>query len=286
MVSTARWRRARNHRAVSPLIATIFLVGITVASGVILWTFSIKPAPATPTVYFQAQGGLTYPVWGDPTDCRPVEPFPTSYYLGNGSGDPRYTTYMNDWNTECEASSTGVYNMMNVSEISIARVSQTVLMSNVQFEFICHNTTPSQLTTTLVAGSLQSMSWFPGSSQTLAANAPKLQACGTFNVSQAYPSQANGVFYNRLGFFDPLHNNATLLEAGDAFILYVHTSNSVYEGASPIEGQSTWFLPDHDDYHGAPNWCFAQSGACTIYLVDTGVHPSTILATIPVTELA
>lgn len=94
------------------------------------------------------------------------------------------------------------------------------------------------------------------------------------------------MFYNRLGFYDPLKLNATLLEPGDAFILYVHTANSVFEAPSPIETQATWNLPDTDDYHGAPQWCFNVAGACTIYLVDSGVHPSTVLATIPVTELA
>jgi flagellin-like protein len=285
MDSLARWRH-RGRRAVSPIIATIFLLGMTIASGVIIWTYSIKPAPPAPTVYFQTQGGLTYPVWGDPTDCRPVEPHNVNYYLGNGSGDPRWSTYMNDWWTDCENSNVGVYNMMNVSEISVTAVTQPIRLADVQFEFVCHNTTPTVLNTVLVGGSLQAMSWFPGSSQSLPSNAPTLGACGTFNVSQAYPTQANGVYYNRLGFYDPLKLNATLLEPGDAFVLYVHTANSVSEAPSPIERQNTWNQPDVDDYHGAPTWCFSVVGACTIYLVDTGVHPSSVLATIPVTKLA
>lgn len=285
MRSPARWRR-RGQRGVAPIIATIFLLAMTIASGVIIWSYSIRPAPPPPKVFIQAQGGLTYPVWGDPTDCRPNLPYNTAYWLGNGSSNSRWTTYMNDWWSECEYSDSGVYNMMNVSEISITSVSQSIPLANVQFEFICHNNTPAPITTVLVGGSLAAMSWFPGSSQTLAANAPTLGSCGSFNVSQAYPQEANGVYFNRLGFYDPLRNGATLLTPGDAFILYVHTANSVFEAPSPIESQSSWNQPDADDYHGAPTWCFNTVGACTIYLVDTGVSPHAVLATVPVTELA
>jgi len=278
-------RHRRGRRAISSIIATVFLIALTVTTGVLVWTLTIKPVSPPPTVWYQAQGGFTYPVWGDPTDCIPVEPHPVSYYIGNGSGDSRWNTYMNDWWNECEYSTTGTYNMMNVSLISITKVSEPILLSSVKFEFICYNTTPTKLTTVLVGGSLQSMSWFPGSSQTLASDAPKLYSCGNFNATTYYGQQANGIYYNRLGFYDPLTEGATLLEPGDAFVLYVHTGNSVFEAPSPIEPQNTWFKGDIDDYHGAPPWCFSNPGACDIYLIDTATVPNVVLATIPVTSL-
>jgi flagellin-like protein len=280
-----RLRQARRKRAVSPIIATVFLVGITITAGTLLWMFSVRPASPPPTVWYQAQGGYTYPAWGDPTDCSPVMPYAQSYYLGNGSGDARWSTYMNAWWSQCEYSTVGTYNNMNVSLISITRVSQPVLLSSVKFEFVCYNATPTPIHTILVGGSLQAMSWFPGSSYTLSANAPKLGSCGTFNATTFYHAQANGIYYNRLGFYDPLSASQTLLTPGDAFVLYVHTGNSVREAASPIEPQSTWNQPDTDDYHGAPPWCFANPGACTIYLIDTATSPNVVLATIPVTTL-
>lgn len=280
-----RYWRTRRRRAVSPIIATILLVGMTIAAGVILWMFRITPPAPPPTVFYTAQGGLTYPVWGDPTDCRPVLPQPTSFYTSGGTGNPNWPTYSTAWTNQCQRSTTGTYNMMNVSEISITKISQPIPLSAVEFEFVCHNNTPTPITTVFVAGSLKAMSWFPGSSQSIPANAPTINSCATFNASN-FGGGSFSTFYNRLGFYEPLTLNATLLQSGDAFILYVHTRDSVLEAPSPIESSSKWNLPDADDYHGAPPWCFSNPGACTIFLVDTATPSHTVLATIPVTALA
>jgi flagellin-like protein len=269
-------------RAVSPVIATILLIGMTIVAGAILWLFSLKPPPPPPSVYYAAQGGTTYPVWGDPTDCVPVLPHPTSYYTSGGTHNPNWGTYSNAWNTQCVKGTTGVYAMMNVSLISITKVSQPIALAAVQFEFVCHNETPTPLTTTLVAGSLAAMSWFPGSSQTISPNAPTIGSCATFNAAGV---GFNSAYYNRLGFYDPVTQNATLLAAGDAFVLYIHTPDSVFESPNPYEPVSSWNQPDVDDYHGAPPWCFDTPGACTIYLLDTQTSPQTVLASIPVTYL-
>jgi len=268
---------------VSPIIATILLVGMTLVAGVLVWTFSFKPTSPPPTIFYQAQGGLTYPVWGDPTDCRPVMPNPTSYYTTGGTHNAHWSTYSTAWWDQCEYSTTGVYNMMNVSDISITKVSQPIPLAAVQFDFVCYNATPTPLTTHFVRGSLAAMSWFPGSSQSLPSNAPTLGACATFTAGSG---GAYSTYYNRLGFYEPLTSGATLLQPGDAFILYLHTANSVFEAPSPIEPVNTWNQPDVDDYHGAPPWCFSVVGACTIYLVDTQTTPQVTLATIPVSSLS
>ena len=264
------------------MIATILLIGMTIAAGAIIWLFSLKPAPPPPTLYYTAQAGTTYPVWGDPTDCVPVLPHPTSYYTTGGTSNPNWRTYSSAWTTQCVKGSTGVYAMMNVSLISITKVSQPIPLAAVQFAFVCHNDTPTPVTTTMVSGSLAAMSWFPGSSQAISPNAPTIGLCATFNASG---SGANSAYYNRLGFYDPVTEGATLLAPGDAFNLYILTPDSDYESPNPYEPVSKWNHPDEDDFHGAPKWCFDAPGACTIYLLDTQTSPQTVLAAIPVTYL-
>ncbi len=260
------------------------MVGIVVAAGMVLWTFRVQTPSTPPTIYYAAHSGLTYPVWGDPTDCMPNLPYSWTYYLGNGSHDPRYSTYMHAWWNDCEYSNNGTYNRMNATAIIFTQVSQPISLADIQFSFVCFNSTPSPMTTYLVQGSLQSMSWFPGSSQSISTNAPKLGSCGTFNAS-GYGGGAFSVYYNRLGFFQTLTANATLLAPGDTFILYIHSAGSVLEAPSPIERASTWGHPDFDDFHGAPSWCFTTPGACSIRLIDTGVTPATLLAIIPIYTL-
>lgn len=281
----SRWRRIRSRRGISDIIAAVFLVAITITAGALLWMLRFPLNHPPPTLWYNAQGGKTVPVWGDPTDCSPRMPHSTSYYLGNGSRDSRYSTYMNAWWNQCEFSQTGVYQQMNISEILFTQVSQPILLSDVQFSFVCHNSTPRPMTTYLVRGSLQAMSWFPGSSQVLPSTAPKLWSCGTFNAS-GYGGGAFSTFYNRLGYFQPIAPNATLLVPGDAFILYVHSYDSVLEAPSPIEPSSTWGHNDFDDYHGAPAWCFNNPGACEIQMTDTATTPNVLLADIQISLLS
>lgn len=271
-------------RGISDVISAILLVALTVTVALLVWMIRITPPGPVPTVWYQAKGGSTFPVWGDPTDCRPNLPYNWQYYLGNGSRDSRWNTYMNAWRSECERSTTGIYNQMNVSQITITQVSQTISLADVQFDFVCYNATPVPITTHLVQGSLQAMSWFPGSPVNLSSSAPLLGKCATFDAA-GYGGGANSVYYNRLGFFEPVALGATTLHAGDTFILYLHSTDSVFEAPSPIEPTSKWNLPDTDDYHGAPPWCFTTPGACTIYLSDTAGSVPVVLATIPVTDL-
>ena len=279
-----RYYRRRRSGGVSEILASVLLVGITLTSGVLLWIFVIPTPVVQPTINYTATGGLTYPAWGDPTDCSPVLPFPSSYYLNNGTSDPRFNTYMNAWWNDCEFGTSGTYNQMNATEIVFTQVSQVVPLQDIQFNFVCSNSTPSRLTTFLVRGSLQDMSWIPGSSSVLPSTAPKLGSCGTFNAS-GFGGGAFGTYYNRLGFFKPLVNGESQLLAGSAFVLYIHTQNSVLEAPSPLEPHATWGQPDFDDFHGAPTWCFTTPGACTIDLVDTAISTHPLLVSIPVYQL-
>ena len=246
------WRRGRRGRArgVAELIGAILLVALTITAGVILWTFRINTSPAPPAVNFVVKTGGANPVWGDPTDI-------------NG----------------------GHYSLLNTSQVIVQSLSPlNVPTSDVTLTFLCNGAYgqagPGQggkgagdNITILIQGTLASMTWYPGFGS-YPTSGPKLGWCANFNAG-GYGGGAFGVFFNRLGLFDPIQKGSTVLRAGDTFILYVHS------GCTPLDNGHC----DGDDYHGAPPWCFTNPGACTILLTYTG-NPSETLATIDVTSLA
>jgi hypothetical protein len=132
----------------------------------------------------------------------------------------------------------------------------------------------------LVTGSLASMTWFPGATTSPAPNAPHLGKCGSFNAN-GFGGGSFGTLYNRLGIFVPIRQGISVMEPGDTFILYVHTSGSIYDPGPPAFGGGIKAGPDSDDYHGAPTWCFTDHGACEIKL-STNANPTQLLADIPV----
>jgi flagellin-like protein len=279
----AGFRHHARHRAVSEVIASILLVAITVVLLLVLFFLRIPLTQAPPTVSYDAFIDSKYPVFGDPTDCRPNLPYNWTYYLGNGTGDPRYDTYMNDWWDECEYGNTGVYNQMNATRIVISQVSQPIPLGDLQFEFVCTNYTPTYVQTALVSGKLAGMEWIPGTgAQNFTADSPLIGYCATL---RAEGSGASSTYYNRLGFFDPLSYSLGVLTPGQTIVVYLHTLDSVYEAPNPIEPEDTWNLPDGDDYHGAPPWCFTVEGACQIELFDTAWSPAVLLLNIPLYDL-
>ncbi len=269
----------------STIIAAVLLVLITVVLVGVLYAIRLPLPATTPTIGYTAVSNQRIPVWGDPTDCHPNLPYNWTYYLDNGTGNPLYTTYMNDWTAECEDGTSGVYNFMNATQIIITQISKPIPLKDVIFNFVCTNTTPTYLQTSLVKGSLAAMQWFPGETESnLTSASPKLGSCATFDAS-GYGGGANGVYYNRLGYFRPLNGTNPALEAGDTIIVYIHTPGSIVEAPSPIEASSTWDKPDTDDYHGGPPWCFTTPGACTITLTDNDTSPATLIASIPLSNL-
>jgi len=284
---------------VSTIIATILLVALTIVAGTLLWTFHFSTPPAPPNVAFNLVTGGSNPVWGDPTDCQPqghwTYPLPSSQYDYNNP-----TTWGGLWAAQCYPDNlwtgapqapTGNFSLLNTSQIIFAAHSPSIIpISEIEFTFVCNNATNSGGTTVLLQGSLAEMAWYPGVSTLAPANAPTLGWCGNFNASN-FGGGAYGTAYNRLGMFIPLYPNATLLQNGDTFLLYIHN------GGWPLDYQCVdpdlyGFLTnggnpvlDNDDYHGAPPWCFLTPSACTIYITYTG-DPQTTLAEIPVYELA
>ena len=256
MPRVRRWRRGR--RAVSPIIGTILLLGITIVAGVLLWSFRIYTPPSAPQVTFLIRSGGSNPVWGDPTD---------------------------------ESGSSGTYSLMNTTQIIIAtHTPQNIPLDQIIITFICDNSSSGGPTTTLLTGTLANMTWIPGvsggSSGTAPVGAPTLGYCATLKIG-GYGGGSVSTAYNRLCIFEPLNSTqTTLLENGDTFLLYIHKGGYPLDYSRDCEpGYSGTPCFDGDDYHGAPPWCFTTYGACTIYLSYIG-YPSTLLATIPVYSLA
>lgn len=247
------------------------LVAITVISGTALWTLQFRAPASGMQMTYVANAGLKVPAWGDPTDCVPA-----GYPIA-----PSNTWSWSEWWAYyrlCSFRQVGNFSMMNASTITITSVTpDDVPLSLVDFYFICHNTTPVAENTVLVGGSLAAMTWFPGSSTSPAPNAPHLGYCGNFDAS-GFGGGAFGTLYNRLGIFIPLRSGTQVLQAGDTFVLYVHTPGSVYD---PL-GRGG---PDRDDYHGAPAWCFTDPGACEIQFIYSG-EPNAVLATIPIYSIS
>jgi flagellin-like protein len=308
-----RPRRPRgNTRGVSEIIGAILLVSITIVAGVLLWTFHVSTPPVAPTITLQLRSGGSNPVWGDPTDCQPYGYTLGSYPLSGSGTSGQSGVWRSAFLAQCASPHvTGNFSALNTSQFIItAHTPADILLSQLNLTFVCNGAYApapytTQNTTVLVTGTLDSMTWFPGSSSSPAPNAPHLGWCGGFQAA-GFGGGAFGVLYNRLAMFIPLQQGVTVLENGDTFLLYIHNGgwpldfycigiqagifggNKVdcplwHSGASP--SQYAYPVMDADDYHGAPPWCFTSPGACTIYLAYTGT-PSALLATIPVYSLA
>lgn len=260
----------------------VLLVTITVLLMVVIYRIKFPTPNPPPTITTTSVNDARYPVYGDPTDCYPNLPHNWEYYVSNGTGNTtdtdRYNTYMNAWWADCENGTNGTYNLMAAARIVITGVSQPIPLSGLEFQFVCVNTTPTYQMTYLVQGLLADMEWEPGAAnnENFSSSAPHLGTCATYNPQG---SGANSVYYNRLGFFDPLNPNIDVLTPGMTIVIYIHTPDSVYEAPNPLEPTSAWGQPDADDYHGAPLWCFTVPGSCTIRLVDTDwSYPAIVLS--------
>jgi hypothetical protein len=264
-------RRPRGRTGIGAVIASVMLIGITVAAGTALWAIRFEFPGPTYYVTYYATAGLKVPTWGDHTDCTPYGYAPSTVPKRDWSAAENAS-----WLNFCENHEIGNFSLMNASAITIASVSPANLpLSKVEFAFICTNTTPTYNTTRLVAGSLASMTWYPGRTSGPPPGAPKLGWCASFHAGGR---GAFGTLYNRLGIFTPINSNSPVLAAGDTFLLYVHTPRSVWD-VDQANGL------DIDDYHGAPPWCFTVPNACKIELTYNGSSPQ-LLATIPIYSIS
>jgi flagellin-like protein len=177
------------------------------------------------------------------------------------------------YSSECQGSPpTGDFSSMNSTQFIISAHSPTYIpLADVEVLFLCNDTV-------FVNGTLDTMTWFPGSSTGPAPNAPHLGKCGSF-----VPSGSYSTLYNRFGIFVPIDPTETgFVENGDTFIMYVHTSSPFdpdVAGGNAGDHGDCGPGPDCDDFHGAPAWCFQIPNACSLSFIYTG-QPNSLLATI------
>jgi len=308
-IRAAQLYRRRRRRGVSNVIAAILMIAITIAAGMILWTFSLHLPGAPPSISFTVRSGTTNPVWGDPSDCMPWFPAWLNYNTqsstnsANTSADYILTggtysvngnsvfghwwchglanvsggeTGLNLYYDECsDLSPPGDFSTMNSSQFIVAtHTPANLLLADVDMLFLCNGTV-------FVNGTLAAMTWFPGSTSQPAPNAPHLQKCGTY-----IPNGAYSTLYNRFGIFVPLLSGTTVLNNGDTFIMYIHTSSPFdpdFTGwnKNSYTGVDCGPSPDCDDYHGAPPWCFTTpvtaTTGCVLDFFSVGT-PQTLLA--------
>jgi hypothetical protein len=140
--------RHPSRRGVTPIIATIFLLGLTVASGTVLWAFSPRLPSAPTSIEYEASGGVSVPAWGDGSDCKNV----------NGS-------------QQC----------LTLPAITIVITSfspSAIRLADLTFYLICNGSIYLQ-------APFPAMEWVPGSAGTPSANAPQLGHCGTYTPPKA-----------------------------------------------------------------------------------------------------
>ena len=174
------------------------------------------------------------------------------------------------WGDPTDCTNTTIYatcnNLPAVFVVITAHAPSNMLLRDLYFEFRCNGTS-------LVNGSFQSMEVVPGSGANPGASSPKLGACGTWTPSSFGHT---ATYFNRLAYFQQARPGAPTLNDADQFVPYVHPAAAFCDKSN--------HCPD-DDYHGAPPWCFTVPTACQI-LVTFGTNPSSLVATIPISQLA
>ncbi|MGA7922432.1 MAG: archaellin/type IV pilin N-terminal domain-containing protein [Thermoplasmata archaeon] len=177
-----RWRRA-SRRGVSPVIATILLVAITVVLAAVLYGYlSVSTPNQSPSISFIAKGFQSQQAWGDPTDC---------------TNTTQYAT--------CNS-------IPAVFMIFTSQIPQALLLSQLVFLLRCNGTS-------LVNGTLEAMEIVPGSGASPSPSSPVLGKCGNWTPS-ASGNQAT--FFNRLAYYQQLFPGKTTLQDGDTMVIYAH----------------------------------------------------------------
>jgi hypothetical protein len=137
-----------NRRAVSPIVAQIFLVGLTVVLVTTLFAFRPALPPQPSKLYYQVQAGGSEPAWGDGSDCTTVNNVQTCLSLP-------------------------------VIGITLTVSSPgTLLVSSLTFYLFCNGTI-------YLTAPLKQMEWVPGTAATVGGGAPQLGHCGSYTPPSA-----------------------------------------------------------------------------------------------------
>jgi flagellin-like protein len=138
----ARRRLRRGFRGVSPIVASILLVAITVVSATVLYEF--RPAMSNPPLSLDAYVSTiaNEPAWGDGSECHDVN---------------------------------GVQTCTSLPAIGITFVDPTpVPLTELQFVFLCNDTV-------YISSSFVNIEWVPGTEATVGSGSgPQISHCGSF----------------------------------------------------------------------------------------------------------
>jgi hypothetical protein len=196
--------RGRATRAVSPVIAVILMLGLTIATGALLWSLKINTPPAPTSLNYIGIGDQTEPAWGDPTDCT---------------------------NTTIHAACNG---LPAVFVVVTGHQPDNIPVNLLLLDFRCNGTS-------LLNGTLKALEVVPGTGANPGVGSPKLGACGAWHPN---PKGTSASYFNRLMYFQQIQVGATTLINGDQLTLYVqppgnfcdrtgHCPDDDYHGAPP-----------------------------------------------------
>ena len=220
-------------RAVTPIIATILLLAITIVAAAVLYSaVNFTPPPSATQVYYRVQGGLTEPVYGDGSDCTTTNGVQT-----------------------CDT--------LAAAEILVQSTQPTsgIQVNSLTFRFTCNGTI-------YLEAPLAAMEWVPGSNVIPGPNAPQLGHCGTYTPPNAAFNRL--AYFVQLTPGDPIlsaGDDIVFFLHG-----FMCGSGSVLGGSfepNPHPGGGGSPPCGDDDYHGGPTWCYTvPSSDCTISLIS------------------
>jgi flagellin-like protein len=270
-----RWRHRR--RGISSVIATVFLVGITVIAGILLFAFRPKLPPPASSISYYAAVDRTTRAYGDGTDVICV----------NGGSQPCW---------------------MPVIEIIITDHSPAVIpLTSLYVRFICNGTN-------YLYTSFESIEVNTSSGTVLSAHPPTLGLCGSWNpqsggtgtafdrllyFDQINPGSLNlqtgDVLVLYTHQFEPpfCHNLPCWLTPSQHSI--VGTTSKAYEscpepgyanGGNALANGTYELTKCDDDFHGAPYFCYTTLNACYINIVFLGTQFPATVQSIPLYGLA
>lgn len=279
MSRSRRSRRRITRRGASPILATVFLVALTIVAGTVLWGFRPSTPSSPVQIWYAASSPVTTQAYGDGSDCKNV-----------GSG----------------ANATQVCETLPAIDIVVTGFEPSGLaLSSLQFYFFCRGSV-------YLSGTLAALEWVPGSQATVGggpgSGVPALGTCGSY----VPPAAA----FNRFMYFQQLRPGSPNLEPGDQLVIqaesfsppscafapstlnicwisaaqnlavqadaklfpstcpspaYAPQSNPASNGSYGLDGCD-------DDYHGVPTAdCYTVTGACSMVVATIGPPASIAL---------
>ncbi|MDE1838185.1 MAG: hypothetical protein KGJ23_16435 [Euryarchaeota archaeon] len=240
------------RRGVTPIIATVLLLSLTmVLVGALYYFVRVPMPPQSPYVGFTVQ-------WND----TQVE------LIGQGDNAPGAS--------QCPSSTHYICYVRGMSIVVSEVASPAPVTSLIKVEFWCNNTIAAEAPLFGIEYSHAVANSPPGGPTP---NPNGAQTCGK-GASQPYIGPDGGVcagsvtagvgvpLYD-LVYYTPTDNSTGIIEAGDTFTAYL--------GGDCLGPQDKSL---NDDHYGPPAWCNKEANSCVVELWYTG-NPSAFIGSFP-----